>query len=107
VNAITKGGDGIVSIDQSKCSGCETCLTACPYGVPRFMNEYKIADKCDFCKHRVHTGRNPICVESCPARAIIFGELDEPFSRLGLKVKSEGAKQIYPEGGTEPSVYYL
>lgn len=105
-NAITKRDDGVVYIDQDKCIGCETCLSACPYGVPEMMEQYGVADKCDMCRHRIDTGKNPICVDVCPSRAISFGEIDSPASSLGKRVKEEGFVQMKPEKGTNPSVYY-
>ncbi|MNJ64729.1 Anaerobic dimethyl sulfoxide reductase chain B [compost metagenome] len=33
--------------------------------------------KCDGCYERVAVGQKPICVESCPLRALDFGPIDE------------------------------
>ncbi|WP_342666912.1 4Fe-4S dicluster domain-containing protein, partial [Salmonella enterica] len=33
--------------------------------------------KCDGCYDRVAEGKKPICVESCPLRALDFGPIDE------------------------------
>ena len=56
--------------------------------------------------HRIDTGRNPICVEVCPGRAISVCEMDAAYSPLAERVKKEGAYQMLPEEGTDPSVYY-
>ena len=32
--------------------------------------------KCDACLDRLEKGRQPICVESCPQRAIEFGDIE-------------------------------
>lgn len=106
VNAIIKRDDGIVYIDQDKCTGCEACIGACPYGVPDFMSAYKKADKCDFCRHRVDVGSNPICVESCPSRALSFGFVDNQYTPVAKKIKVAKAAQMNPGEGTNPSVYY-
>ncbi len=106
VDAILKRDDGIVYIDQNKCIGCEKCVTECPYGVPFMMNQYKKADKCDMCRHRVDVGNLPICAVVCPSRAITFGEVGSPDSDLAKAIKKSGAKQMFPEAGTNPSVYY-
>ena len=96
VGAILKRDDGIVYIDHDKCIGCEKCVSECPYGVPAFMGEYKKADKCDMCKHRVDTGNLPLCVISCPSRAITFGEADNPDSDLSKAVNAGRAKRQSP-----------
>ena len=39
--------------------------------------------KCDGCYERVAVGKKPICVESCPLRALDFGPIDELRSTYG------------------------
>lgn len=65
--------DGIVVVDREKCNGCRECLTACPYGVPRFDSD-GLMQKCDFC---LSAGVAPACAESCPAEALKYGPLNE------------------------------
>mgnify|MGYP001687505961 FL=1 len=52
-------------------------LDACPYGVPILSKEDNKAYKCDGCIDRVKEGKNPICVDACPLRALEFGPIDD------------------------------
>ena len=70
-------GNGLVYINQDACAGARACIEACPYGVPIFFEDVKKANKCDGCRDRVAAGLRPICVESCPLRALDFGEIEE------------------------------
>jgi molybdopterin-containing oxidoreductase family iron-sulfur binding subunit len=70
-------------------------------------NGYGIATKCDFCLDRVAAGRQPACVEACPAKARYFGDLDDPQSEISILIRRERGFQLNPEFGTNPSVYYL
>lgn len=75
--------DGLVVIDRAKCIGCGMCAQACPYGVPRLDVKAKKMLKCDGCLERTSKGGQPVCVESCPERAIEFGDIEELRRRHG------------------------
>jgi len=49
----------------------------------------------------------PSCTRSCPAKAIIFGDLDDPNSLVSQLAKSHRAVRLFEELGTEPKVIYL
>ena len=83
VNAITKGEDGVVLIDEELCTGCKDCIEACPLGVMQFDNEKKVAQKCDLCVDRLDRGLQPACVAACPSHCIYFGDITEITERLG------------------------
>lgn len=68
---------GIVTINDEKCIGVGACVDACPYNVPILDKEKKKGLKCDGCESRVAEGMKPICVESCPVRALDFGDIEE------------------------------
>ncbi len=71
--AIIKRDDGIVILDQEKCSGCGVCLEACPYQAIAFDQTKTKAGKCNLCSHRVDKGLLPACADNiCLARAITF-----------------------------------
>lgn len=73
---------GLVSVNEKHCVGCGYCHMACPYNVPKVDREKGHSVKCDGCKDRVAQGLKPICVESCPLRALDFGPVDE-MGKLG------------------------
>jgi tetrathionate reductase subunit B len=99
--------DGIVVVDPDICIGCKYCIHACPYDA-RFINaDTGNADKCDFCIHRVSKGLEPACVEACPSRARVFGDLNDPNSEVSKLIASNPVTVLRPEKGTEPNVYYI
>ncbi len=124
-----KRPDGIVAVDYDKCMGCRYCEIACPYGARTFIHEIKsyypefgftpyeqmmykkhkegVVEKCKFCLERVDKGEEPACVETCPAYARHFGDLDDPESEVSRLITQKNGTQLLPELGTEPSVYYI
>lgn len=83
VGAIEKMDDGTVKIDMDKCIGCGSCVNACPYGVPRMDEGKGHACKCDACYDLRQAGHMPSCVESCPYRALDFGDIEELEKKYG------------------------
>jgi molybdopterin-containing oxidoreductase family iron-sulfur binding subunit len=132
--AIFRRDDGIVLIDQDQCKGTGACVSACPYGniiltekdnwyldenepyekefVKPRIKENK-ARKCTLCAHRVDEGLEPACVVACPTTARIFGDLDDPDSKISRYVVDEKentgreAFKLLPEAKTEPATLYL
>ena len=49
----------------------------------------------------------PACVNACPVNARVFGDLDDKTSEISQLIKKENGKQLRPEFGTEPAVYYI
>ncbi len=65
-----------------------------------------VIEKCTFCVQRVEQGRQPACVENCPAFALRFGDLDNPDSEVS-KALNRPHFRLLEEAGTNPRVYYL
>lgn len=87
--------DGLVVQDRDKCIGCKMCLWSCPYERPQYLEEEGKAGKCDGCADLVDQGLNPVCVDSCPMRAIEFGDIAELREKYGdhtdLKVLADSS----------------
>jgi len=107
VGATFKGKNGIVIIDPKTCIGCGNCISACPYGA-RYRNaSLHIADKCDFCMHRIEKGEEPACVITCPTKTRIFGDLNDPQSEVSRLVETGKLVQVIaPHINTRPNIYY-
>ena len=99
--------DGVVLIADYKCILCKYCQTACPYDARYESPATHAIDKCTFCYHRLPEGREPACVETCPPKVRVFGDLNDPnseVSKLLVKFQHEVQK---PEKGTKPKLKYL
>lgn len=82
--AISKSAtDGIVTIAEERCTGCQECARACPYGVMGFDPRTQHADKCTLSAERRAAGLAPACVSVCPTNALSWGSLDELRARAG------------------------
>jgi len=63
--------DGVITVDQSKCVGCYTCVLSCPFGCVVTGDE-KAISKCELCIN--NSAGEPACVKGCPNKAIVFEE---------------------------------
>ena len=94
--ALRRDADGIVRVDDSRCTGCGDCIAACPYRAltvaepsavlppSRFLSEAqeslrrrweirarnRIPAKCTLCPDRRAAGRPPACTFACPTGAL-------------------------------------
>ena len=105
--ALFKRPDGIVDFDRSRCIGCKACMEACPYEAIYIDPMTETAAKCNFCAHRIDQGLQPACVQVCPEEAIIFGDLDDPSTRISQLVGRNSVQVRRPEQGTEPKLFYI
>src|ERR671922_3098152 len=75
--AVVQYENGIVDFDQTKCIGCQYCVSGCPFDIPRFDQKTKKVYKCTMCVDRVSNGLEPACVKACPTSSIRFGTKEE------------------------------
>jgi len=81
-----------------------------------------VMEKCTFCLQRIKAGEiqaeaekrevkdgeiQPACVQSCPTRAMVFGDLNDPQSEVSRMARSNRATKLLSELGTLPKVTYL
>ena len=104
--AIYKRTDGIVLIDEEKCTSCQLCIPACPYDALTLDDQRNLIIKCTLCNHRIDQGLEPFCMVCCEAEAISLGDLNDPESKVSKLISQRNAYNLNPEAGTEPAVYY-
>ena len=80
----------MVLVDHDKCVGCRYCTWACPYEAPQFDPASGMRTKCDTCLDLREQGGNPMCVDSCPMRAIEFGLISELRKKYGTNADIGG-----------------
>lgn len=122
--ATWKREDGIVMMDWHRCIGCRYCVAACPYGSrsfnwmdprtrlktlnPEFPTRSKgVVEKCTFCEERLAKGQAPACVEACKAKAMVFGDVNDPNSEVRQALRAGYTIRRKPELGTGPEIYYI
>lgn len=106
-SATTVTPDGIVHVVDHKCIGCKYCMTACPYNARYYNEEIEAVDKCTFCTQRIHVGRIPACVETCPTKVRVFGDLNDPNSEVSKLLAENPSRVLKGALGTKPKLYYL
>ncbi len=81
-----------------------------------------VMEKCSFCIQRIQAARiqarcegrmvrdgevQTACQQSCPANAIVFGNLQDPHSRVAAAAAAARSFRVLEELNRQPSVYYL
>ncbi|MFQ5776755.1 MAG: molybdopterin-dependent oxidoreductase [Terriglobia bacterium] len=81
-----------------------------------------VMEKCTFCVQRIQEGKDrakddgrkvhdgeitPACVQTCPTEAILFGNLDDPQSRVAKKAAAPRRYHVLGELNTRPAITYL
>ncbi|OIO10348.1 MAG: hypothetical protein AUJ52_04445 [Elusimicrobia bacterium CG1_02_63_36] len=81
-----------------------------------------VMEKCSFCVQRVQSAKadaraenravtdgevRPACAQSCPADAIVFGDLNDPKSAVAKKLGDPRSYAVLSELGVGPSVFYM
>ncbi|MFZ5823717.1 MAG: 4Fe-4S dicluster domain-containing protein [Bacillota bacterium] len=107
VTAMFQRKDGIVDFDREVCIGCKACIAACPYDAIYIDPNSNSAEKCNFCAHRIDQGLEPACVIVCPERALVVGDLNDPYSEVSQLIARQKVDVRKPEKGTVPKVMYV
>jgi Fe-S-cluster-containing dehydrogenase component len=81
-----------------------------------------VMEKCSLCVQRIQLAKNlalqgkralaegdiqTACQQSCPAEAIVFGDLKDPHSRVSQLHRDQRGFQVLPELGVRPNIAYL
>ncbi len=78
-----------------------------------------VCTKCDFCKGRIDAGTkrglrpgidteaSPLCMISCSAGVISFGDLDDPGSRVSELIRGCRTSRLQEEFGAGPSIFFI
>lgn len=115
--ASMKRADGIVQVNKHICIGCRYCMMACPYKARSFVHETIVdqrpdtprgkgtVESCNMCVNRVDEGKNPACVDAAP-QAMLFGDLNDPDSKISQVLKKFGGTQIRADLGLNTGVRY-
>jgi tetrathionate reductase subunit B len=106
VGATYESPEGIALIDEKYCIGCSYCIQACPYGCRYLHPEKRTADKCTLCFHRLEKGMKPVCMEICPTRARIYGDLRDRQSELVRFLKEHDYQVLKPHLNTGSKLFY-
>ncbi len=79
--------------EAERCLNCagHLCKDVCPYSAPQFDDGEKAKmQKCNFCIDRHEKGKRPVCIESCYARALDSGTLEELRAKYGEIQETSG-----------------
>jgi len=106
VGATYESPDGVNLVDETYCIGCGYCVQACPYGCRYIHPVKKVVDKCTLCYHRLKKGLAPACMEVCPTRARIFGDLRDPESEIVQFLRENDYNVLKPHLNTGSKLFY-
>ena len=86
------------------------------------LREVGVMEKCTFCVQRIQAGKiaaaadkrdlkdgeiQPACVQGCPSKALVFGDLADPESEVSRQSRAPGGRKLLGDLGTAPKVTYL
>lgn len=101
--------DGLTIIDPVKAKGCRRIADSCKDGTVFWNEELQIPQIYTLDAHRLDEGEKlPRCVESCPAQAMHWGDLEDPGSEVSRFIAEHpGEIEDYmPEPGADYVVRY-
>jgi molybdopterin-containing oxidoreductase family iron-sulfur binding subunit len=133
--ATAQSPTGLNEMTYNRCIGTRLCINACPYKVRVFnwreptwpvslreqlnsdvsVRTRGVAEKCTFCVQRIREASwqsppaepVPACAQTCPTRAIKFGNINDPQSEVATLAKDPRAYRLLEDFGTKPAVIYL
>ncbi len=91
-DAIYLDSDEVIHVDSQKCTGCGSCINACPAHIPIMHPQDSYVLICDLC------GGEPACVDVCSSlgyEALKVVESDTVNRDLYLKNVEEIAEEIF------------
>lgn len=74
--ALERQPDGVLKRYGMRCTGCESCVLACPFGAIYPEIVPFLTSQCDYCLGSAN-GDKPECVKSCPEKAVQYVEVEE------------------------------
>jgi formate dehydrogenase iron-sulfur subunit len=97
-----------IFIQPDLCTGCQSCVSVCPFGVPQVGKGDGHSHKCTMCYDRLVDDLEPACATACPTGAIAFGTTDDLLAmaqaRLAaLQTRGHDGAQLY---GDRPGPTY-
>lgn len=128
--ASVKYDNGVVAVDRALCTGCGMCVEACPFGARTVVDEAAgyfeggltaqeeahfaaltegTTYKCDWCAGRRAEGKEPACVQTCPAQARFFGDVDDPTSAIAAELErwADDLEELPGADAALPRYYYV
>ena len=98
--------ENVALVEAGRCLNCAgfLCRVVCPYGAPQFdVGANPKMQMCTFCLDRWSEGRKPLCVDSCPMRALDAGPLEELKAKYG---ENQEAAQFIYSPQIKPSIIF-
>lgn len=87
------------------------------------VREKGVMEKCTFCIQRIRIAKDnakddnrrrlrdgevtPACVQSCPSEAMVFGDMNDPNSKVSILSKNKRGYHVLEKLNTKPSIVYL
>jgi molybdopterin-containing oxidoreductase family iron-sulfur binding subunit len=86
------------------------------------VREKGVMEKCTFCVQRIRSARDrakdegrdirdgeivPACAQTCPTGAVVFGDLNDPESKVSRLVRRPTGYTVLGHLNTKPAVTYL
>jgi Fe-S-cluster-containing hydrogenase component 2 len=81
-----KAENGIILVDQVRCTGCGWCIEACDFGAIALDPSTKSVVICDLCEELPQ----PRCVELCPKQALSLATPAE----IAQRARSKAARKL-------------